>query len=255
MKSHAKKQRRRLEINNFLEALCKARPESELLTLIADNWSDGAFQEAINEMSPMKKIPNEIRKFLVVRAINDEKRIAFLRVIFAQADKQFRQVYGPSNWPFNSSDTARKFFEAIKAETKKSRPKGLRRRRFGNGGIVDHSYPWHTDTPHKITEVASALGLTVEGLRKRCRAQGIRVNLSKIKRRSSTISPKDAFALLIIQLQKPINRELKVGEKVIKKLQLELELILARNRKLDPLEYSIFGPSYALLPGFAKNSR
>lgn len=255
IKAHDKRRRRQTDIDIFLEALSKTRPERGLLTLITDNWNDGAFQAAINEMAPMKRIPDEIRKFLVARAINDDQRIAFLRVVFAQADNQFHPVYRLPNWPLNCPDTARKFIEDIKAATKKSRPKGFRRRRAGNRGIVDPSYPWHNDTPHKLTEVASALGLTVEGLRKRCRAQGIKVNLSKVKRRSSTISAKDAFDLLIIQLQKPINRELKVGEKVIKKLKLELELIPDGNRKMDPLEYSIFGPSYALLPGFAKKFR
>jgi len=205
-KAHAQKKIRRSEVDNFRKALREARPERGLLTLISRNWSNEAFREAIEGMAPMKRIPDEIRKFLEARVTNDDQRIAFLRVIFAQANNQFDPVYQIPNWPFNDLATLQKFVKDMKEATRRSMPKGWRLSRVSNRGITDPRYNWHQNSPHKLPDLAEGLGMTPAGLRKRCRNRKIPIIVSKIPRRAGTIAAKHARILLKEQLEKPANR-------------------------------------------------
>lgn len=203
--THFKKSRRE-DIDNFLKILGKMRPSDRLIALIKGSWTNGAFRQAIEEMAPMKKIPRDIMIFLKAKSANNEREVAFLRVAWAQADKQFDPVYQIPGWPFNDPATTEKFIKDINEATKRNRPKGWRRQRVGNKGIIDPSYDWYKNSPHKHPDLAEGLGMTPAGLRKRCRNRGIPIIASKIPHRAGTIAAKHARILLKEQLEKPVNK-------------------------------------------------
>jgi len=122
-RTHFKKSRRE-EVDNFRKILGKLRPSDPLMALIKGSWNNGAFREAIEEMAPMRKMPRELMVFLKAKTANNEREVAFLRVAWAQADKQFDPVYQIPGWPLNDSATAEKFIKDIKEATKRNRPRG-----------------------------------------------------------------------------------------------------------------------------------
>ncbi len=190
----------------------RARPSKGLSTLIAARWKEALFREVLSELVPEKFIPAEIRALLKDATETDKKVGAFIRVLFAQGEKAwFARAQAESPQTHGLGEAG---MRAMRTESERL-PIG---RRTSRRGKIDPSYDWWRITPHEVPELGAALGMTPEGVKKKCTRLGIKLSPNPVRLRAATISPLDAIKLLELQLERPINRKPDVRDRLLKSL-------------------------------------
>jgi hypothetical protein len=215
------------EKERLREELMRARPSKGLSTLIADRWKEALFKEVLRELIPEKFIPTEIRALLKDVTETDKKVSAFVRVLFAQGERAWwsrAQAASPQTFGLGEAG-----MRAMLEESKRL-PIG---RRTSRRGKIDPSYDWWRTTSHEVPELGAALGLTPEGLKKKCTRLGIKLSPNPIRLRAATITPLDAIKLLELQAKRPINMEPDVRDRLLKSLARHRRMTESANMPID----------------------
>jgi hypothetical protein len=213
--SHTEAYRKReKERERMYREMMRVRPSSGLVGLITNRWKEALFQEVLRELAPEKWFPKEIRALLKSASETDPKVSAFIRVLFAQSENAWlERARAERPHPLGLTEDELKIV-LEQAERLKS-PRLLSRR-----GKIDPDYECWRLTPHKVPELAAALGLTPEGLKKKCTRLGIKLTPNPIRRRAATICPIDAISLFELQLKRSINQDNDVRDRLRRKLEL-----------------------------------
>lgn len=194
------------------DELLKARPSQGLITTLNKFSGNAALKDALNDIAPFNRIPKDVRDFLLKLKGKDEKCVAFLRVVFAQAERRFSPVSDDPRYSANLGFKRKEHFDAFQREIAIS--KGRVGRKSGRGK-VDPTYAWFQADDHELPDLASALGFTPEGLKKRCDVLKIKITQSAISKRARKIRSQDARRLMLLQLDKPVNERCDMGRKIL----------------------------------------
>jgi hypothetical protein len=228
-------QKREKRKERLKEELMRAPPTKGLLELIRAHDGKSEFMEVLLELVPRGSLLTRILP--TPTDSNDQASIwrTFVTVIFAQAQSaSFARAIQDSPHTFGLGE------EGLRLVIEENRTRKIGRRRSLKGKI-DVDYDWKKSTPHELPELASALGLTPEGLRKKCSSLRIRIVTSPISRRPAAISSRDAIRLLQIQAKRSTNRTTDVMEQLARRSSLPATLTKQR-RKVPSQPINLFSP-------------
>jgi hypothetical protein len=228
-------QKREQRKERLKEELMRAPPTRGLLELIRAHDGKSEFVEVLLELVPRGSILHRILP--TPTDSNDQASIwrTFVTVIFAQAQSaSFARAIQDSPHTFGLGE------EGLRLVIEENRTRKIGRRRSLKGKI-DVDYDWKKSTPHELPALASALGMTPDGLRKKCSGLRMRIVNSPISRRPATISSKDAIRLLKIQAKARTNLKTDVMGQLERRGSLPASLT-RRHRKAPRPPINLFAP-------------
>jgi hypothetical protein len=200
------------ERDKITDELLKARPSQGLITTLNKFSGNAALNDALNEIAPFNRIPKDVRDFLLKLKGKNEKCVAFLRVVFAQAERRFSPVSDDPRYSATLGFRRKEDFDALLKHI--ALQEGRVGRKSGRGK-VDPYYSWFQADDHELPDLASALGLTPEGLKKRCSGLKIKITQSAVSKRARKIRSQDALRLMLLQLDKPVNERCDMARKIL----------------------------------------
>ena len=204
--------KRAREREELYEKLMSARPSKDLVGLLGQYRGQALLSEVLPMLLPEKSLPQELKALLGALNANSAMQTIFFAVTFAQAEEVWRSQQSQSQ----------ELFEYVLKELGKRKPDRQRSR----GGVIDHKYDWYANCAHTVPQLAAALGVTSEGVKRMCRRKAIRIKPAPAAKRAGTISASGAQRLLKAQLKRAINIQMGMRE------QIELSRKKAAERKI-----------------------
>jgi hypothetical protein len=200
------------EREKIVDELLEARPTQGLITTLSKFAESAALKDALNALAPLKRMPKDVRDFLLKHEEKNGKCVAFLRVIFAQAERRFSPVSDDPRHIETLGFKGREDFDAFNKIVALNKPKGgLKSAR----GKIDPTYDWFRKGDHELPQLASALGITPEGLQKRCRRLKINIKQPAVAKRARKVRSHHARKLLLVQIELPVNEGCDMARKVL----------------------------------------
>jgi hypothetical protein len=196
----ASQRERARERYELYEKLICSRPTQELVGMIKKHRGQALFGEVLQDLLPKKSLPKDLKPVLGALNETSEMPVILLAITIAQAERFWRSLLGEDQ----------KLFEYVRKELGKRKPDRQRSR----GGAIDPKYDWYANRAHTVPQLAEALGVTSEGVKRMCRRKAIRIKPAPAAKRAGTISAAGAQRLLKVQLKRNINRRLGMKEQV-----------------------------------------
>jgi hypothetical protein len=192
--------KRARESAELYEKLMSARPSQELVGLLGRYREQPLLGEVLRDLLPTTSLPQDLKPLLGNLNQTSAMPIIFLAVAFAQAERFWSSLLGENQ----------KLFGDVLKELGQRKPDRQRSR----GGAIDPDYEWDGSRKHRVPQLAAALGVTSEGLRRMCRRKAIRIKAAPAAKRAGTISASGARRLLAAQLKRAINLRLGMRERI-----------------------------------------